>query len=546
MGANNLLYDRPDLDQHVGELKLYITGGLPNGTPGLAYEGRLQFFNAVGACQAQQIAGDTLPEGSQIYVDQATKEIVVAWPALDLASESILNPGFEDGTLEGWTITRRGEAGTSGVASASSSRPHSGSYSALWTGASGTGHAGGIEAVWENDARGKCFPLQPVTASAWIALDDTGVSQNRGEVRLHFYDADDNLLRVSPGTLIRGNDSSYRQSTVTASAPQGAAKVAVSVWTTANYSGGVRFGDVSWDLPTSVGQDVDAVYDLTILLRDSAGRQALWSGQIVVTLIVGEEPTSLTGLTFWYDGDQSTHWTSGTGTVVPADDDGDIVWRADGIATSPLRCMATETFSNLPTVRKVPVIGTASGFEMGSVGGNDFQDIYLKPAGATDPVTLQTVSDLVGANDKVIMCAMSVSDALAYQGGGSDSQTIADVGNRCGLYFYKDGTKLGFNALHWSSSDYVEVLGSATPLTQPVVATLWHHGGVMYLRINGVTVNSEASGTSPSMPTGARVGRMSFNKFLRVAQMCTANGVNDEATLLEVERFFGWKIGVTI
>lgn len=72
---------RPDLDQDVDGPPLYITGVLPEITPRLAYEGRLQIHNAIGRCSVQIMPGsDPLPPGSTVYIDHATQQIVVAWP----------------------------------------------------------------------------------------------------------------------------------------------------------------------------------------------------------------------------------------------------------------------------------------------------------------------------------------------------------------------------------------------------------------------------------------------------------------------------------
>ena len=92
-------YLRPDLDQSAEQqLPLYITGSLPNGKPGVAYEGRLQIHNQVGACTVVSVTGDPLPIGGTVSIDG--DEIVVAWPAYAEEAAPIINPGFE-GDQEG-------------------------------------------------------------------------------------------------------------------------------------------------------------------------------------------------------------------------------------------------------------------------------------------------------------------------------------------------------------------------------------------------------------------------------------------------------------
>lgn len=159
-------------------------------------------------------------------------------------STELLNPGFESGVITGWTTAQFGGSGT---ASVDNVRSYAGSYSAKWHGASGTGHSGGVECLWTNDARGTVAPGQMVSGSVRIALDDTSSSQNQGEARLIWYNAAGAVLDYDSGLLIHGDDSTFRLSSVEAAAPASAAFVAFAVWTTGNSSGGVRFDAATWD-----------------------------------------------------------------------------------------------------------------------------------------------------------------------------------------------------------------------------------------------------------------------------------------------------------
>lgn len=259
---------------------LAITGTLPNGTAGEAYEGRLQIENAVGPCTVRQVGGDTLPDGAVIRVDPWTMEVVVEWPAAQPAAE-LVNPGFEEGGLDGWTTEKIG--GVGGAATLSTERPQAGTYSGLWTGAKGTGHAGGTECLWTNDAVAPVLQGQMVTANMWFALKDTGSSQNRGRVRIVFRDLDGNQLRVEPGTLIRGNDSSWRPSTASYAAPaNGTAEL--QAWTTANDSNnsGVLLDSATWTVPENVGSAEAATYCIDLVVTDERPSEATWSGCISV------------------------------------------------------------------------------------------------------------------------------------------------------------------------------------------------------------------------------------------------------------------------
>lgn len=291
---------RPDLDQASNVLPLYITGALARARPGVAYEARLQIHNPIGACTVERIAGDALPNGTELYVDNATQEIVIAWPAYAENPWPLANSGFNTGDVSGWTVTKKGELpGYPTGATADAGRPFEGGYSALWRGNEGTGHARGVEATWVNSARADVYPGQRVNVSAHIALDDTDTSQNRGQALVIFYDEDGDESARFEGELIRGNDRSYRLSTAQGRA-QVKGTVAAAVWTTGNESpgSGVRFDAVAWDAPALVGINVDATLNLTLRVRDTAGRTALWNGSVVVVAALWDLTWETSGVAF--------------------------------------------------------------------------------------------------------------------------------------------------------------------------------------------------------------------------------------------------------
>jgi hypothetical protein len=173
---------------------------------------------------------------------------------------TLTNPGFETGVITGWTVT---QAGGSGTASVATDKKFAGTYAGRWQGATGSGHSGGVEAVWENATAAAVVPGQSITALAMIALDDTSDSQNQGQVRLNWYASDGTtIIRTDNGTLIHGDTGTWKQSSVTGSAPSGAVTVRLAVWTTANSHGGVRLDSASWNHvnpPTTAGLIYKAV-----------------------------------------------------------------------------------------------------------------------------------------------------------------------------------------------------------------------------------------------------------------------------------------------
>lgn len=188
-------------------------------------------------------------------------DLVQPQQAQPAAQSALTNPGFESGDTTGWTITQSGGTGTPSVAT---DKKFAGTYAGRWQGAAGTGHSGGVEAVWENATDAPVTPGQSIAASVMFKLDDTDSSQNQAQARLHWYNASSALISTTTGTLIRGNDGSWRQSVVTGSAPAGAATVRLAAWTTANTSGGVRLDNATWNHvapPTTAGLIYKAVQE---------------------------------------------------------------------------------------------------------------------------------------------------------------------------------------------------------------------------------------------------------------------------------------------
>lgn len=282
MSTANRLYDRPDLDQQFGALALYVTGSLADAQVELAYEGRLQIHNAMGACSVEVLDG-VIPPGGQVYVDNATSEVVVAWPAYTETPSPPDNAGFETGDLTGWSYTTIGGAGTLMV---TPNYPHSGSRSAYWAGGKGLGSEGGIECVLLNDKACVAYPGQRITFKASILYNPAGGTPkgSRGQVRLNWYDGAGTLIDTSYGTLIkgRGNNAKWTDSTGSERAPPGTRSARLAVWLTATGAGHSYCDDASWDAPAIVGTKDESAISLWLRVHDAGGRVADWHGILTV------------------------------------------------------------------------------------------------------------------------------------------------------------------------------------------------------------------------------------------------------------------------
>lgn len=261
------LFDNPKPGRAKGALALYITGSLPTGKPGDAYEGRLQIHNAIGACQVRQIDGDTLPRGSSITVDQATQEIVVAWPAYMPDDMPIVNGNFEAGDIgwlkgDGWTIENTG-GGNDGF----------GSKVAVYRGYG--------ESFLEGSTFYPVTPGQTFTGQGNVQQGASDARAVGAGIGVRYYDAGRNTLTFQPGVFIdSGSHGQWHFSTGTFTAPSGAAYVRPAVRAARNRQNKpLWFDDFSWSLTGGgVGINVDATFNLTLQVTDSAGRSAIWTG----------------------------------------------------------------------------------------------------------------------------------------------------------------------------------------------------------------------------------------------------------------------------
>lgn len=263
------IYDRPDLDQQSHRPALFINGDFPIAKPGLAYDGRLQIRNPVGACTVEQIDGDQLPPGASLYVDNASHEVVVTWPPYSLTDSPILNGNFEMGDVDwikdaGWTIENTG-GGNDGF----------GSKVAVFL---GQGEAF-LEAA-------NYYPVQAQVFSAKINVQQGASSAGNvgASIGVRYYDAAKTLIATQLGRFIdSGSKGAWHWSEGVFSQPAGAIYQRPIVRAYRRRENKKLWvDDASWSYRAILGVDDQLSYNLTIRVRDSAGRSALWNGKITV------------------------------------------------------------------------------------------------------------------------------------------------------------------------------------------------------------------------------------------------------------------------
>lgn len=263
------IYDRPDLDQDVYQPALYVNGRFARAKPSLAYEGRLQIRNSIGGCSVLQIGGDKLPEGSQLRVDQATKEVVVAWPAYQTAQAPIANPGFEQGNT-GW------ELGPGWVIA--TENPPTGQWAAGYNNNPGQSRI--------SSASRYSVQVGQVTSAKCDVRQGASSEGNAGaSVMLEYRNAAGEVIHTVEGNqVLSASKNRVYPSSVFGAAPPGAATVNVA-------GNGIRYREnkilfvdnFQWDHTVpSAGINFETVLNIVLRVNDSTGRSFVWSGPITV------------------------------------------------------------------------------------------------------------------------------------------------------------------------------------------------------------------------------------------------------------------------
>lgn len=284
MTSPHILFTRPLGLRFVGQPPLQVVGQLDGYTAGEAYEGRLQIINNIGDCTVQWVSG-TMPPGTSVRVDNSTHEVVVAWPEYeppDPNTTVVPNGSFEAGDVNwskgaGWLIGQ-----------GSGFDAYDGSWSAAYTGR-GT-----------SSLEGTRVPVvvgTSITGSIQVQQGGSSKGNVVAGVMLLWYDAAGNLIDYDVGNIVRsGSNGAWHISTVTASAPAGSFYVALGV--TANRKRQNRrlwVDQGRWNHSYASGANSDDDYCLVLLVRDAAGREAMWEG------CVGERAVFLTTQTYPID-----------------------------------------------------------------------------------------------------------------------------------------------------------------------------------------------------------------------------------------------------
>ena len=260
---------------------LRVEGALPGYEHGEDYEGRLDIIDSIGKCTVE-LLDNNLPPGSTVHVDNFNKQVVIRWPAYSPADEEkagILNWNFEEGDLTGWKDLRGNSWSVEEYSTSMPPQATAPGNRAAWMRGVGRGdHI--LESILY-----PVVPGQPVMARSLWDQGPSNKDNNNLWTALQFWTPGKvKFTEAVYGDRIHDRTNKARHwSTVNTSVPSGAGWVTVQLIAHRRNS---RNRQIIVDevettgLQYAVGVDNGDDFYLTVRVRDSANRVALWSGII--------------------------------------------------------------------------------------------------------------------------------------------------------------------------------------------------------------------------------------------------------------------------
>lgn len=267
--ANHLqLYVPVHKEEAIPLPPLTLAGSLAPYRPGESYSGFLTIHDAVGKCAVRLVSG-TLPVGYRLYVDNVLGRVYLKWDAY-VGTEGVYalpNYSFEDGEEgwqfgEGWTITADAH--------------HHGAKAAAFSNFTG-----------DSDILGPLIPLAGSSAEIALRCQIQQGASSKGnvgaQVFLRWYSGPAEVS-TSYGNLIdSASGGTWKESVVAARRPTEANAVRPGIRGVRKKQNSPLYADeMTWDFKWIPGYSSSDPIPLTIQVKDSMNRVAVWSGTLVV------------------------------------------------------------------------------------------------------------------------------------------------------------------------------------------------------------------------------------------------------------------------
>jgi hypothetical protein len=194
--------------------------------------------------------------------------VTLAWPAGTPAG-ALPNLGFEAGNDGSWRLGNRWVIDSSPLV-------ETGTQSAKYDGPgqSSTTHSQAVPVA----------PGTTITATARFSKGTTREDFAGGGISLFWLDANGNFISASRGNVVNTGSAAFQNSTVTGTAPAGAALVTMELSATRDLKGRARdkvyVDNVSWNHSYAIGGGQATNYAVVIRVRDGRGCQATLSQTI--------------------------------------------------------------------------------------------------------------------------------------------------------------------------------------------------------------------------------------------------------------------------
>lgn len=260
---------------------------------------------------------------------------------------------------------------------------------------------------------------------------------------------------------------------------------------------------------------------------------------------VGTSPIDIGGCRYWFDATLAGTMFTDNGTVNVSADTDLIRTAADASAQTALM-MFQGISGNRPAYRT----GVVNGKSIARFGAVDhFQSGTATATGGGVQSTSSNLSDFISASAATVVCAVKATAVRADQGAWFNNDRIFWAGSS--FYFalgvYRSGGLDYFGFVNRDPSTDVAV-ASHTQDTM-VVLGMKHEGGNIKIRANGGSWSTTASGNTDNTGVGIIVGDTGAgggSTEMDLAHLAFWQTALSDADLLEVEKYLGHTVGITI